>query len=79
MSEALATQGQGDHFSPPATIHYFVSYVCERYGGQASGWSELRLAEPIRGADDIKAITEYLEQANGISKVTILTFQRFET
>lgn len=57
---------------------YYVSYVHQANGGPGFGWSDLTIGQPIRNVEDIKAIQRYLEQANNVSRVTVLGFQRFD-
>lgn len=73
-----STQQQAEPTVRPTVYRYFVSYVCQRYGGMGHGWCEVNLAYPIRTGEDIKTVTKRLEQQDGVGQVTVLNFQRFD-
>ncbi|OJF09791.1 hypothetical protein [Couchioplanes caeruleus] len=63
----------------PRTYRYFVSFTGSNHAGQVFGWKDLTLAEPITSGAVIEKGQDYLIKITSMIKVTLLTFQRFDT
>ncbi|GGQ44087.1 hypothetical protein [Couchioplanes azureus] len=63
----------------PRPYRYFVSFTGMNHAGQVFGWQDLNLPEPITSGAVIRKVQDYLIETSDLTKVTLLTFQRFDT
>lgn len=57
---------------------YFVTYIFASPRGTGNGWCEVIRPDPIRGGQDITALTQQFTAETNATSLTITGYQRFE-
>ena len=66
-----------DHNRP--AYRYYLAYTHGTPESSAFGWVDLSLNQPIRTGADIHRVISHLEDLYGLTNVTVLNFQHFDT